>query len=147
MSAFLLQPTGAPLAATMTSVTAGPLSRPSTKLLTVRLWSLCDAPAPAEITTIAAQARLNPNSFELSTDEGKRLIDALAQKEEPVFVLTGGGTDQAAGLVPGDRRCNQRLVRRVLQVGLKLFQGWNGDLAVVHQYQSFRLQPAEIARY
>lgn len=44
-----------------------------------------------EIITIAAQARLNPNPFELSTDEGKRLIDAVAQKEEPLFVLTGGG--------------------------------------------------------
>src|SRR6516225_1916231 len=141
MSAFLLQRTGAPLAATMTSVTAGPLSRPSTKLLTVRLWSLCDAAAPAEITTIAAQARLNRNSFELSS-----AVDRCAQGRACVRT-DRRRSDQAAGLVRGDRRCNQRLVRRVLQVGLKLFQRWNGDLAVVYQYQSFRLQPAEIARY
>ena len=28
--------------------------------------------------------------FELSTDEGERLIDEVAQVETPMFVLTGG---------------------------------------------------------
>src|SRR5215831_11569031 len=36
----------------------------------------------------SAQPRRNP--FELSTQEGKRLIDDVAQLEVPVFVLTGG---------------------------------------------------------
>jgi len=35
-----------------------------------------------------AQPKRNP--FELSTDDGKRLIDEIAQMEVPVFVLTGG---------------------------------------------------------
>src|SRR5512140_1495678 len=35
-----------------------------------------------------AQPRRNP--LELSTEEGKRLIDELAQMRTPVFVLTGG---------------------------------------------------------
>src|SRR5215472_185005 len=37
-----------------------------------------------------ASAQPNRNPFELSTDEGKRLIDEVAQMEVPVFVLTGG---------------------------------------------------------
>lgn len=35
-----------------------------------------------------AQPKRNP--FELSTDEGKKLIDQIAEMEVPVFVLTGG---------------------------------------------------------
>src|SRR5215813_5190286 len=37
-----------------------------------------------------ASAQPNRNPFELSTEEGKRLIDEVAQMEVPVFVLTGG---------------------------------------------------------
>jgi radical SAM protein len=37
-----------------------------------------------------ASAQPNRNPFELSTDEGKRLIDEVRQMEVPVFVLTGG---------------------------------------------------------
>jgi AdoMet-dependent heme synthase len=37
-----------------------------------------------------ASAQPNRNSFELSTEEGKRLIDEIAQMRVPVFVLTGG---------------------------------------------------------
>jgi MoaA/NifB/PqqE/SkfB family radical SAM enzyme len=36
----------------------------------------------------SAQSQRNP--FELSTDEGKRLIDQIAEMQVPVFVLTGG---------------------------------------------------------
>src|ERR1039458_4293245 len=36
----------------------------------------------------SAQSRRNP--LELSTEEGKRLIDEIAQMQVPVFVLTGG---------------------------------------------------------
>lgn len=36
----------------------------------------------------SAQAQRNP--FELSSDEGKRLIDQIAEMQVPVFVLTGG---------------------------------------------------------
>jgi radical SAM protein len=36
----------------------------------------------------SAQPKRNP--FELSTDEGKRLIDEIAEMQVPVFVLTGG---------------------------------------------------------
>ena len=36
----------------------------------------------------SAQPKRNP--FELSTEEGKRLIDEIAQMQVPVFVLTGG---------------------------------------------------------
>jgi radical SAM protein len=37
-----------------------------------------------------ASAQPNCNPFELTTDEGKWLIDEVAQMEVPVFVLTGG---------------------------------------------------------
>jgi MoaA/NifB/PqqE/SkfB family radical SAM enzyme len=36
----------------------------------------------------SAQSRRNP--LELFTEEGKRLIDGIAQMQAPVFVLTGG---------------------------------------------------------
>jgi len=37
-----------------------------------------------------ASAQPNRNPLELSTEEGKRLIDDIAQMQVPVFVLTGG---------------------------------------------------------
>jgi radical SAM protein len=37
-----------------------------------------------------ASAQPNRNPFELSTEEGKRLIDEVRQMDVPVFVLTGG---------------------------------------------------------
>src|SRR5215471_21035588 len=37
-----------------------------------------------------ASAQPNRNPFELSTEEGKQLIDEVSQMEVPVFVLTGG---------------------------------------------------------
>jgi len=37
-----------------------------------------------------ASAQPNRNPLELSTEEGKRLIDEIAQMQVPIFVLTGG---------------------------------------------------------
>ena len=37
-----------------------------------------------------ASAQSNRSPLELSTEEGKRLIDEIAQMQVPVFVLTGG---------------------------------------------------------
>jgi hypothetical protein len=45
----------------------------------------------------SAQSRRNP--LELSTEEGKRLIDEIAQMQVPVFVPTSGGVQGNDGVV------------------------------------------------
>lgn len=55
----------------------------------VVIWELTQACDLACVHCRAsAQSRRNP--LELSTEEGKRLIDQIAQMQVPVFVLTGG---------------------------------------------------------
>jgi radical SAM protein len=57
-----------------------------------------------------AQPRRNP--FELSTDEGKRLIDEIAAMQVPVFVLTGGDPIKRPDLF--------ELIEHAVQVGLRV---------------------------
>src|SRR6185312_17420531 len=53
------------------------------------IWEVTQA---CDLACVHCRASAQPkrNPFELSTDEGKRLIDEIAQMEVPVFVLTGG---------------------------------------------------------
>lgn len=53
------------------------------------IWEVTQA---CDLACVHCRASAQPkrNPFELSTEEGKRLIDEIAQMEVPVFVLTGG---------------------------------------------------------
>ena len=53
------------------------------------IWEVTQA---CDLACVHCRACAQPkrNSFELSTEEGKRLIDEIAEMQAPVFVLTGG---------------------------------------------------------
>lgn len=53
------------------------------------IWEMTQA---CDLACVHCRACAQPerNPFELSTEEGKRLIDEIAEMEVPVFVLTGG---------------------------------------------------------
>ena len=53
------------------------------------IWEMTQA---CDLTCVHCRASAQPkrNPLELSTDEGKHLIDEIAQMQVPVFVLTGG---------------------------------------------------------
>lgn len=97
-----------------------------------------------------ASAQPNRNPFELSTEEGKRLIDEVAQMEVPVFVLTGGdpikrpdlfelieyasGVGVRVSLTPSATPLLTRdIIRRLKQAGLaRLAVSLDGSHAEVH---------------
>ena len=53
------------------------------------IWEMTQA---CDLACVHCRASAQPkrNPLELSTDEGKHLIDEIAQMQVPVFVLTGG---------------------------------------------------------
>lgn len=53
------------------------------------IWEVTQA---CDLACVHCRASAQPqrNPFELTTDEGKRLIDQIAEMQVPVFVLTGG---------------------------------------------------------
>jgi AdoMet-dependent heme synthase len=55
----------------------------------ILIWEVTQA---CDLSCVHCRASAQPdrNPFELSTEEGKRLIDEIAKLEVPVFVLTGG---------------------------------------------------------
>src|SRR5215831_9123975 len=97
-----------------------------------------------------ASAQPNRNPFELSTEEGKQLIDEVSQMEVPVFVLTGGdpikrpdlfelveyatGVGVRVSLTPSATPLlTQNIIRRLKDAGLaRLAVSLDGSSAEIH---------------
>jgi radical SAM protein len=77
------------------------------------IWEVTQA---CELACVHCRACAQPlrNALELSTEEGRRLIDEVAGLEAPVFVLTGGDPLKRPDIYELVRYANQRGVRTSL---------------------------------
>ena len=77
----------------------------------IAIWEVTQA---CDLACVHCRACAQPtrHPLELSTDEGKRLIDQIAQMQVPVFVLTGGDPIKRPDLF--------ELIRHATQIGVRV---------------------------
>ena len=71
----------------------------------IAIWEVTQA---CDLACVHCRASAQPDRspMELSTDEGKHLIDRIAALKVPVFVLTGGDPIKRPDLFELDRSCS-----------------------------------------